>query len=144
MSAPRARVRIWKRLLLATAIGLIALAIGLSVFNTWRLLPQSYAAWTTGNLMVEYLQTHTNKWPHGWEDLRSATNSLLLKGMPVYMSLDRLPHFVTIDWQVDVAHLQQVTRGDSNATAQVVTRLDGSRLRAIWGSDTEPNGKIMR
>lgn len=146
MSASRPRVAIWKRLLLAAGVALVVavLAIGYSAFNTWRLLPESYAAWTTGNLMVEYLQTHTNEWPRDWEDLRAATNSLLEKGMPVYSPLDRLPALVRIDWQVDVNVLSQTARSDSNATIQVVTRLDGSPLPALWGSDTEPNGKIMR
>lgn len=94
--------------------------------------------------MVEYLRTHTNQWPRSWEDLRSATNSLLEKGMPIYVPLDRLPQFVKIDWQADVGYLQQVARSDSNATIRVVTRLDGLPLRAVWGPNTEPNGKIMR
>jgi hypothetical protein len=145
MSSSRPHGSVWKRLLLVFVILLVIVAsmIGYSIFYTWRLIPESYAAWTTGNLMVEYLQTHTNQWPHSWENLRSATNSLQQKGMPVYVSLDRLPEFVKIDWRADVAHLQQVARGDSNATVQVITRLDGSRLRVVWGSDTEPNRKIM-
>jgi hypothetical protein len=147
MASPRPQVPIWKRLLKWFAILLIIVAatIGYSIYHIWQLVPESYAAWTTSNVMVEYLKTHTNQWPHGWEDLRSATNTLQQKGSPaVYTPLDRLPQFVKIDWQADVAHLRQLARGKSNATVQVVTRLNGSRLRAIWGPDTEPNTAIMR
>jgi hypothetical protein len=147
MSSPRPHVPIWKRLLLALAILLIivVLKIGYDLYQLVHFrIPESYAAWTTGNLMVEYLQTHTNKWPRNWDDLRSATNSLQEKGMPVYMSLGHLPEFVKIDWQANTEHLLQAVRSDSNATAHLVTRLDGSRLQAVWGPDTEPNAKIMR
>jgi hypothetical protein len=129
---------------MAAVLIVVVLAIGYSFIRTWLLLPESYAAWTTGNLMVEYLQTHTNQWPHGWEDLRSATNSLQEKGMPVFVPLDQLPHFVKIDWRVDVGHLQQVAHSSSNVTIHVITRLDGSPLRAVVGPDTEPNNKIIR
>jgi hypothetical protein len=129
---------------MAAVLIVVISVIGYSAFKTWRLLPESYAAWTTGNLMVEYLQTHTNQWPRGWEDLRSATNSLREKGMNVYTPLDRLPQFVKIDWQVDVSTLTHQAHSDSNGMVKVITRLDGSPLRALWGSDTEPNGKVMR
>ena len=40
----------------------IVLAIvGFGIFSTWRKIPESYAAWTTGNLIVDYLNTHTNQ-----------------------------------------------------------------------------------
>jgi hypothetical protein len=143
---PTSRSRIWKRVALAAAglLLLAVLAIGYSIYHTWSLLPESYAAWTTGNLMVEYLQTHTNQWPRSWEDMRSATNSLQKGGMPVYLPLEKLQQFVKIDWKADARQLQQTLLRDSNATLRVVTRLDGVPLRALWGKDTEPNGKIER
>jgi len=147
MPSPRSRVAIWKRLLLAFVILLIAAisTIGYSLYQMVHYkIPESYAAWTTGNLMVEYLQTHTNRWPRSWEDLQSATNSLLEKGMPVYMPLGQLQGFVKIDWQADPGRLLQAASNDPNFTIHVVTRLDGSKLLAVWGADTEPNVKIMR
>ena len=94
--------------------------------------------------MVEYLKTHTNEWPRGWDDLRSATNSLSQRGMPVYTPLDQLQTVVKIDWRIDPAELQQLADNNPTATVKVVTRPDGSRIRAQWGADTEPNAKIMR
>jgi hypothetical protein len=117
---------------------------GLFLFHAYQLVPESYASWTTSNVMVEYLRTHTNQWPHSWQDLRSATEASEQKGFRgVYTPLDRLPEFVKIDWQADIEHLRQLARNDSNATALVVTRLNGSKLRTIWGADTEPNRAIL-
>ena len=103
-----------------------------------------YAAWTTGNVIVEYLVTHTNQWPRSWEDLRSATNSMLESGKPgVYTPLDRLPEFVKVDWDIDMTRLLQAARSNSTAKVHVISRLDGSPLSAVWGRDTEPNTKVM-
>ncbi|HLX68902.1 MAG TPA: hypothetical protein VKV04_04660, partial [Verrucomicrobiae bacterium] len=143
----RPHVGLRKRLLLAFAVLSVAAisTIGYSLYQILHYkIPESYAAWTTGNLMVEYLQTHANRWPRSWEDLQSATNSLLEKGMPVYMPLTQLHEFVKIDWQADPGRLLQAASNDSNFTIRVVTRLDGSKLLAMWGPDTEPNTKIIR
>src|SRR5262245_46693241 len=117
MSAARPSVSIWKRLLLLIA-GVCILAVlvfGYSAFTIWRRIPESYAAWTTGDLMVEYLREHTNQWPRGWDDLKSATNSLMERGRPVYWPLGALPQLVKIDWQADVKELQRLAWRDSNA-----------------------------
>ena len=69
-----------------------------------------------------------------WEDLRAATNSLLEKGRPVYVPLDRLPGFVKIDWHADTEHLLQAARSDSTASLHLITRADGSPLWAVLGT----------
>jgi len=147
MSLSRPHVSGWKRLLAALAF-LFVIVVSMVGYDLYRMehskIPESYAAWTTGNLMVEYLQTHTNQWPRSWEDLRLATKSLHEKGMPVYMPIEQLQGFVKIDWQVDTGRLLQAAHNDSNITIHIVTRLDGSKLFAVWGPDTEPNAKIMR
>jgi hypothetical protein len=146
MSSTRPQIALWKRLLLGLVIvlGIVVCGVG---YNLYRLvtvkIPESYAAWTTGNLIVEYLATHTNQWPRSWDDLRAATNSLLEKGRPVYTPLDRLPRFVKVDWHAATDHLLQAARSNSNARLQLITRVDGSPLRTVWGPDTEPNTKVM-
>jgi len=146
MPSPRPQVAVRKRIfqILAAILVVALLTIAYSAVSLWRKIPESYAAWTAGNLMVEYLQTHINQWPRDWDDLKSATNSLLQRGIPVYVPLDTLTQFVRIDWQVDTRDLLKMTHAHSNASIRAVTRLDGSPLWAKWGSDTEPNGKIMR
>lgn len=144
MSPPRQHVVIWKRLLLA--LGILAVAVVLVIgYNLYHVvhstIPESYKAWTTGTLVVGYLQTHSNEWPRGWDDLRDATN--FHRPMSVFVPIEQLQQSVKIDWRVDVAHLQQVARTNPGATICVISRLDGSRLPAMWGPDTEPNRKIM-
>ena len=148
MSIPRNHFPVWKRLLLALSVLAIVL-ISMIGYDLYRMvhtkIPESYASWTVGNVMVEYLQTHTNQWPRSWEDLRSATNSLNQKsGSFVYTPLERLPEYIKIDWLVDPERLLQAARSNANVTIRVATRLDGSRPIAVWGTDTEPNAKIMR
>jgi hypothetical protein len=108
MSSPHPRIARWKLLLLAFVI-LFLVVVSIMGHALFRLvhcqIPESYAAWTTGNLMVKYLQTHTNQWPRKWGDLQSATNSL--GGRTVYMPLERLPEYVKIDWQADPGRFLQ-------------------------------------
>lgn len=130
---------IWRRVLLATVLILI-LWLGLfvfSAFNTWRKIPESYAAWTTGNLIVDYLNTHSNQWPRSWEDLDQATNCQR------YVPIEKLREQVKIDWDADFGQLLQLASNHPTTPLRVVTRPDGSRLHAVWGADTEPNRKIM-
>jgi hypothetical protein len=144
MTSPRQHASVWKRLLLAVGILFIVIIsiIGHSLYQLVHTkIPESYAAWTSGNLVVGYLETHTNQWPKSWDDLQSATN--FNQPMSVFVPIDRLRQTVKIDWQVDVGHLQQIARSDPNAKIHVITRLDGLPLRAMWGADTEPNAKIM-
>ncbi len=144
MPSPRQNISVWKRLLLSLGI-LSIVVVALIGYNIYQMvhskIPESYCAWTTGSLVVGYLQTHSNQWPRSWDDLRSATN--FNRPMSVFVPIDRLRQSVKIDWQVDVKHLQEIARSDPNARIHVVTRSDGSTLQAVWGPDTEPNGKIM-
>jgi hypothetical protein len=146
MSKPRTHPVVWKRVLLAlmTLVALGVLWFGYSLYRAVHVtIPESYAAWTTGNVIVEYLATHTNQWPRSWEELQSAANSMLENGRPVYTPLDRLPQFVKVDWHADIDRLFQIARSDPKAKIHVISRLDGSPLRAAWGPDTEPNAKVM-
>ncbi|MBE0540146.1 MAG: hypothetical protein IH623_02045 [Verrucomicrobia bacterium] len=142
INEPAARKKnpgIWSRVLLATVLILI-LWLGLfvfSAFNTWRKIPESYVAWTTGNLIVDYLNTHSNQWPRSWEDLDQATNCLR------YVPIEELRERVKIDWDADFGQLLQLASNHPATALRVVTRPDGSRLHAIWGASTEPNRKIM-
>ena len=144
MSPPRQHVVIWKRLFLTLGIlvVVVVLMFGYNLYQTVHLkIPESYDAWTTGTLVVGYLETHSNEWPRSWDDLRDATN--FNRPTSVFVPIERLQQSVKIDWRVDVAQLQQIARTNPNATIRVVSRLDGSRLPAMWGPDTEPNRKIM-
>ncbi len=115
-----------------------AVMIVLSAHRTWKKIPESYAAWSAGNLVVGYLNAHTNRWPTSWDDLKDVENA------QTFLPLDQLQKLVRIDWKADVERLMQNARGDTNWIPHVFTRPDGERLRSAWGADTEPNGKVAR
>jgi len=144
MSSPSQRIPVWKRLLFALGF-VIVVVVSMVGYNIYQLvhskIPESYDAWTTGTLVVGYLETHSNQWPRSWVDLSSATN--FNQPMSVFVPFERLRQSVKVDWHVDVGNLQQSVRNNSNATIHAVTRLDGAPLQAVWGPDTEPNAKIM-
>ena len=125
---------IWKILLLAVVV-FVVYVIG-STFNVYRKIPESYAAWTTGNLIVDYLDTHSNQWPRSWDDLGQATNCQR------YVPIKELRTKVKINWDVHFNHLLELARTNPSTPLRLVTRPNGSKLYAIWGPDTEPNHKI--
>jgi hypothetical protein len=144
MSSAQRHILVWKRVLLVLAVLFVALVamVGYDLYKWVHYrIPESYAAWTTGTLIVGYLETHTNQWPRSWEDLQSATN--INQPMSVFVPIVHLRQSVKIDWQVDINNLQETVRTNPAATIRVVTRMDGLPLQARWGRDTEPNAKIV-
>ena len=62
---------------LLVIIGVWALFTGYSICRTVVVVvPHSYAAWTTGDLLVEYMDTHNGGWTQNWGDLENARDSL--------------------------------------------------------------------
>ncbi|HUK81108.1 MAG TPA: hypothetical protein VLZ12_00600, partial [Verrucomicrobiae bacterium] len=69
-----------KKKVVLSIVGALVLAVvvwsGVAGYCMYRMahvrIPNCYAAWTTGDLLVEYLRTHGDKWPHSWDDLRDA------------------------------------------------------------------------
>ena len=143
----RRRAFTWKKALLAllVIIGVWALLTGYSICRmVIVVIPHSYAAWTTGDLLVEYMDTHNGGWPQNWEDLENARDSLIRKGRNIYYDFNKLPAIVKIDWNVNSTTLAKDALVGGESAVRVVTQLDGSRLEAQWGRDTEPNRKVGR
>jgi hypothetical protein len=116
---------------------------GYQVYHlAYVLIPNSYAAWTTGDLIVEYIDTHEGKWPRGWDDLRVAKQSLERRSQPVYYAFQKLPQMIKVDWSADPTALAKLEARSNEVPFEVVTKLDGSKVDARWGEDTEPNRKI--
>ncbi len=133
----------WKRTLLIIGIIILGIAAYFAYSVHWlvnRKIPESYAAWTAGDLIVEHLRNHSNHWPRSWEDLQSAANSRLTNGMNVWTPVERLPRYVRIDWNIDAIALAKQLNSNPTQTVRVVTRLDGEQLSAGWGH--EPNGVV--
>ena len=131
-----------KRVLLiltVVVIGIIA-AVAHGIYHlTAVTIPHSYAAWTTGDLLIEYMDTHDGKWPRGWEELREARDSLVHKDRNIYFDFEKLPAIVKVDWNADPEALAKAF-----PDVKVVMQLDGTKLEAKWGADTEPNAKVGR
>ena len=130
-------------LCLLSLLIVVAVPVGLAIYrDVTRLSANSYAAWTTGNLIVEYLRTHDDQWPKGWNDLREAKVSLESQDKPIYWDFDQLPKMIAINWATDVRQLVKGLDRNARVPFRVVTKLDGSPVDARWGKDTEPNRQI--
>ena len=116
---------------------------GYQVYHlAYVLIPNSYAAWTTGDLIVEYIDTHEGKWPRRWDDLRVAEQSLKRRGQNVYWDFEKLPQMIQVDWTANPVALAKLQARSNEVPFEVVTKLDGSKVDAVWGEDREPNRKI--
>ncbi len=107
------------------------------VVYVWWHIPEAYAAWDAGDMLLWYMRSHNNEWPDGWDDFQSSVESepaLFLRGRhpeePDYMG--RMRRTIKIDWSFDPANPQNPTP---------VTRPDGSPLHAYW---SDPNGMIYK
>lgn len=121
--------------------GLIALSIcgyvvGRLTYVWWH-IPEAYAAWDAGDMLLSYMRTHDNDWPNDWDELQAAVESepaLFLRGRhpdePNYM--ERMRRTIKIDWTFDPSNPENPTP---------VTRADGSQLHSYW---VNPNGMIYR
>jgi hypothetical protein len=109
-------------------------------YRTITHIPEAYAAWDTGTLLVEYLKTHDDRWPSSWDDLLTVLDSqagqkILLRGaragdMPYARSLREK---VAVDWTFAVSRPQE---------ERPVTRLDGSAFTLVW-EGAEPNEMVQ-
>jgi hypothetical protein len=64
------------KILLSLAIVLTSVVFWglLDFIYTWQHIPEAYAAWDTGTLLIEYMKSHDNQWPSGWNALLSMLN----------------------------------------------------------------------
>lgn len=130
-----------RRIISLIAIGALAFVLwaGYGAFRSWRLLPEAYAAWDTGTLLVEYLKASDDRWPSSWDDLLTVLDSPGGMDIPLYGSqagdvayARSLRVRIAVDWSFDRARI---------ADADPVTRPDGSAFDVLWeGGD--PNEMV--
>ena len=117
-----------------------AVYFGYRIVYTVKHIPEAYAAWDTGTLLVDYMKSHENRWPSSWEDLLSVMRNdsgdqVMFRGATAgdtnYAA--SLRSKVAINWKFDP------TRSDQNP----VTRLDGSKFPVVW-QGAEPNEMVRR
>lgn len=132
----------FRRILLLTitaalCVGLVILA---QAYSTWRHLPEAYAAWDTGTLLVEYMKAE-GRWPSSWQDLSKFATAgeddrqFTLRGSsrpewPEYIA--GLPDLVAVDWSYDP---RAVYAGDP------VRRASGGAFPVLWDGG-DPNRMV--
>lgn len=135
------RRKIFIGLALLIISGLVYVAY--SIIYTIQHIPEAYAAWDTGTMLVAYMESHENQWPKSWDDLQAGLISdseyvVQFRGIHAGESQTKyaqsLRGKVAIDWTFDPRHM-------SNRLP--VTRIDGSKFPIVW-SGAEPNQMVRR
>ena len=108
------------------------------LLHTWRRLPEAYAAWDTGTLLVVYMKSNS-RWPGAWQDLFDLSTSppqeFTLRGSskPEWQTYVRtLPNVVSVNWDYD-------PRNPSGATP--VSRASGGDFPVLWDGG-DPNAMV--
>ena len=113
------------------------------IVSAVRSVPDAYAAWDTGTLIIEYLDTHDGKWPRSWDDLRAAAASAPKHNRTLYGAgaYHDLPSRVRVDWEADPKEIARAECREGTPPVHVVTRVDGTDFRVVWVG-AEPNEMI--
>jgi len=119
----------------------VVVYIGYDIIQTVRRIPEAYAAWDTGTLLVEYMKSHGNRWPASWDDLLSVVRSdsgdqVMFRGARAgdtnYAASLRTK--VAINWKFAPSR---------EAQSSPITRLDGTKFPVVW-QGAEPNEMVRR
>jgi hypothetical protein len=135
-------VKLWRNII----IGILVAVLGFAPYFiygfvlTWHRIPEAYAAWDTGDLLIEYMKLHDNRWPSSWDELIPVMNGGTNGPITLWgANPDRKTNYVlslrktvVIDWTFDPRR----PNGKSP-----VTRLDGTKFPLVW-SGAEPNEMV--
>ncbi len=70
-------------------------------------VPNAYAVWWVGGMVVNYLEQNEDQWPQSWDDLKPVYDQQILEsGQP--WSFEELKSRVIIRWDVDVERVRQL------------------------------------
>jgi hypothetical protein len=104
-------------------------------------IPQAYAAWDTGTLLVEYMKSHNDHWPTSWDDLLTTLNTDSGRDIPLRGAqagdipyAQSLREKISIDWTFDPNHPDR---------HNPVTRPDGSAFPVTW-QNADPNEMVRK
>lgn len=84
---------------------------GYRVLYTIEGIPDAYAMWDTGLLVIDCMGTHERRWPRGWDDLRESWARLQPTGgsggehLRGGMTIEQLRSRVAVEWNVDAAKI---------------------------------------
>ncbi len=111
-----------------------------SFIATYQRLPEAYAAWDTGTLLVAYMSRNDDEWPSSWDDLAKIidlqNNCPKIRGFEgrAEDTIEQLKTYVIIDF----AH-----RPQAGTMAYPITDSRGKRFRTVWDG-AEPNEMVYR
>lgn len=138
-----------KRKIITYVVGVVAIIAGLLVWSfvsTWRKIPEAYAAWDIGTILVCYLERNDDRWPRSWDDIAAsikpddkcvvcrgvADGNDRNRGYP--NTPEKLKKLVRIDWDY------VPTPG---VMAYPVTTSSGGKFTVVWGN-SEPNWMVHK
>jgi hypothetical protein len=113
--------------------------VAYSFLHTLRHIPEAYAAWDTGTLLIEYMKQHDDQWPKSWEELLNVLNAddgrrIPLRGAqagdPAYGH--SLRQKVAIDWAFNPTN---------PGTQNPVTPRRGGKFSVVWDG-ADPNEMV--
>ena len=99
-------------------------------------VPNSYAVWWVGDLVVGHLQQHDDQWPQSWNDLRPIYDEQIAE-LGQTWTFDELKSRVVVRWDVDVEATRQLPEPPSD----LIFLRDGGKEH--WAGE-EPNEKVHR
>ena len=120
--------------------------LGWSVLDTWRRLPEAYAAWDVGTMLVCFMERNDNRWPSSWNELAASIKPddecVFCRGVEdgedrshgYPKTIEKLKRMVRIDWKF------VPTKGKMQYP---VTTSDGKGFTVVW-SGAEPNEMVYR
>ena len=87
------------------------------------------------------METHQGKWPQNWDELQEAEKSIRAQGRNLYWNFDEVKKIIKIDWSFKPENWL-ATQTNENDVLQVVTLLNGRRIKFVWGTDHDPNRNV--
>jgi hypothetical protein len=101
--------------------------------HTTVIVPDSYALEWVGDLVLEYMNTHGDRWPKSWDDLNEPFKRH--DGQPAHF--EDLQRRVEVDWNADPGELAKTP--DGAKPFRVIWLKDGGDW--YW-SGYEPNRRV--
>lgn len=128
-----------KKIIVVVLVAVVC-AIGAVLYGISRVvsqIPDAYAAWDTGTLLIAFMEANHDEWPSSWDDLAELVktetdNPIPLRGLGgnAVEYVRSLRDRVSVDWSFDP---------ERNHPAFPVTRPDGGKLPTYW---EDPNRMI--
>jgi hypothetical protein len=125
----------------AVVLAIVIGSVGYKFFKTYQSLPDAYARWDVGEMIVDYMGSHEDRWPASWDDLRPSFDKFAgpfdtgERRMRGGLTFDDIRDRIRIDW-----HANPLTTGAGDRTFHAVDVVSGSTTTWAGG---EPNEMVM-